>query len=175
MFNTNDDPLLTAQFDDNLRIEPEWYCPILPMVLVNGADGIGTGWSTRIPNFDIREIVANLKRMLDGDEPVTMVGGLCGQGLACNHFKICTLPFTLVCRMLFGGNFFFIVISNLVDMLQHFLCHLLEAEVTLGDHSSVVCLSIGLSVRMSDLSLHAFYFAITQTGLELRSLLLAKC
>ena len=25
------------------KIEPEWYMPVIPMVLVNGADGIGTG------------------------------------------------------------------------------------------------------------------------------------
>ncbi|XP_053400628.1 DNA topoisomerase 2-alpha-like [Mercenaria mercenaria] len=72
LFHVNDEPLLNFLYDDNLRIEPEWYCPIIPMVLVNGADGIGTGWSTKIPNFDIREIVANLKRMLDGDEPLPM-------------------------------------------------------------------------------------------------------
>ena len=59
--------------DDNSQIEPEWYCPILPMVLVNGADGIGTGYSTKIPNFDVREIVRNLKKMLAGEVPDEMV------------------------------------------------------------------------------------------------------
>ena len=44
--------------EDNQRIEPEWYMPILPMVLVNGAEGIGTGWSTKIYNYNPREIVA---------------------------------------------------------------------------------------------------------------------
>lgn len=73
----NDEPLLNFLYDDNLRIEPEWYCPIIPMVLVNGAEGIGTGWSTKIPNYDIREIVANLKRMLEGDEPLPMVSVDC--------------------------------------------------------------------------------------------------
>jgi len=47
--------------------------PILPMVLVNGAEGIGTGWSTKIPNYDVREIVNNLRRMLDGQQPTVMV------------------------------------------------------------------------------------------------------
>merc|ERR1719228_1175146 len=51
IFNSNDDPLLNYLKDDNLQIEPEWYIPILPMVLVNGADGIGTGWMTKIPNY----------------------------------------------------------------------------------------------------------------------------
>ena len=71
----SDEPLLDYQYDDNLRIEPQWYCPILPMVLVNGAEGIGTGWSTKIPNYDIREIVANLHRMIEGEEPKYMVTG----------------------------------------------------------------------------------------------------
>ena len=39
LFSVNDDPLLTFNFDDGKRIEPEWYLPIIPMVLVNGADG----------------------------------------------------------------------------------------------------------------------------------------
>lgn len=73
LFNVNDDPLLKSNFDDNLKIEPEWYCPIIPMVLVNGAEGIGTGWSTKLPNYDVREIIANIKRMLDGEDPLPMV------------------------------------------------------------------------------------------------------
>jgi hypothetical protein len=47
--------------------------PIIPMVLVNGADGIGTGWMTKIPNYNPREIVKNLKRMLNDEEPEPMV------------------------------------------------------------------------------------------------------
>lgn len=73
MINPNDDALLKNLFDDNQRIEPEWYCPIVPMVLINGAEGIGTGWSTKIPNYDIREVVANIKRLLDGLDPIPMV------------------------------------------------------------------------------------------------------
>lgn len=69
----HDDPLLKYNKDDNQKIEPEWYIPIIPMVLVNGADGIGTGWMTKIPNHNPREIVQNIKRMLDGEEPVPMV------------------------------------------------------------------------------------------------------
>ena len=42
------------------------YIPILPMILVNGADGIGTGWATKIPNYNPRDIVDNLLRMLEG-------------------------------------------------------------------------------------------------------------
>jgi DNA topoisomerase-2 len=43
VFHPADDSLLNFLKDDNLWIEPEWYLPVLPIVLVNGADGIGTG------------------------------------------------------------------------------------------------------------------------------------
>ncbi len=46
--------------DDGLLVEPEWYAPILPMILVNGCRGIGTGYSTFIPQYN----PADLKKML---------------------------------------------------------------------------------------------------------------
>lgn len=64
-----DDAVLDHLYDDNQKIEPEFYMPILPMVLVNGAEGIGTGWSTKIPNYNPRDLVANLRRMIAGEEP----------------------------------------------------------------------------------------------------------
>ena len=76
VFPVKDDFVLTFLDEDNQRIEPEWYCPIIPMCLVNGADGIGTGWATKIPNYDIREIVENVKRMIAGEEPEPMVSFL---------------------------------------------------------------------------------------------------
>ena len=57
IFNPDDDHILNYLKDDNMKIEPEFYVPILPMVLVNGAQGIGTGWSTSIPNYNPREII----------------------------------------------------------------------------------------------------------------------
>ena len=73
LFIPSDENLLVFQKDDNLRIEPEWYCPIIPTVLVNGCEGIGTGYSTTVPNYNPREIVANIKRIMNGLEPTPMV------------------------------------------------------------------------------------------------------
>ncbi|XP_050100633.1 DNA topoisomerase 2 [Anopheles aquasalis] len=69
IFHPLDDPLLEYQYEDNQRIEPVWYLPIIPMLLVNGAEGIGTGWSTKIPNHNPRDVIANIRRMLNGEEP----------------------------------------------------------------------------------------------------------
>lgn len=73
VYNANDEALLRYNQDDNVRIEPEWFIPIIPMVLANGAEGIGTGWSTKVPNYDLREIVSNIRLMIDGREPVPMI------------------------------------------------------------------------------------------------------
>ncbi|KAK0198122.1 DNA topoisomerase II [Armillaria mellea] len=72
IFHPADDALLNSQEDDGLTVEPEWYLPVLPMILVNGAEGIGTGWSTNIPCFNPVDIVANLRRLMNGEELVTM-------------------------------------------------------------------------------------------------------
>lgn len=73
IFHPHDDPLLAYQRDDNQKIEPLWYIPIIPMILVNGAEGIGTGWMTKIPNHNPREIIANIKRLIGGEEILPMV------------------------------------------------------------------------------------------------------
>ena len=73
LFNAKDDPLFNYINDDGLFVEPEYYCPILPMVLVNGAEGIGTGWSTKIPNYNPKDLINNLKRLINGEVPVSMV------------------------------------------------------------------------------------------------------
>ncbi|KAL7677370.1 hypothetical protein ACOME3_003607 [Neoechinorhynchus agilis] len=73
IFSKYDDPILSYLNDDGQLVEPEWYCPVIPMVLVNGADGIGTGWSTRVPNYNPREIIENLRCIMDDREPKPML------------------------------------------------------------------------------------------------------
>ena len=62
-----DFPVLTYRDDDGLPVEPEWYAPVLPMLLVNGARGIGTGYSTYIPPCNPATLKALLQRWLRGD------------------------------------------------------------------------------------------------------------
>ncbi|KAL8673642.1 MAG: hypothetical protein Q9168_001948 [Polycauliona sp. 1 TL-2023] len=73
IFHSADEPLLTYNTDDERTIEPEMYVPVVPLVLINGADGIGTGWSSSIPNYNPEEIVENLKLMMDGEPPKPMI------------------------------------------------------------------------------------------------------
>ena len=55
-----------------MSIEPDTYCPIVPMALINGAEGIGTGWSTSISPCDPEKVVENILRMMQNLEPEPM-------------------------------------------------------------------------------------------------------
>lgn len=72
LINPADDPLYTYEQDDGANVEPTWYLPVIPLVLVNGAEGIGTGWSTNVPQFNPKDLVANMKRLMAGEELVEM-------------------------------------------------------------------------------------------------------
>ena len=61
-----DFPVLTYRDDDGLPVEPEWYAPVLPMLLVNGARGIGTGYSTYIPPCNPKTLKTMLMNWLNG-------------------------------------------------------------------------------------------------------------
>ncbi len=67
IFHPDDDALLNYLDDDGQSIEPEYYVPVIPMVLVNGSEGIGTGWSSSVPTYNPREIVSALRDMIRSD------------------------------------------------------------------------------------------------------------
>ncbi|GAM24783.1 hypothetical protein SAMD00019534_079580 [Acytostelium subglobosum LB1] len=73
LFCEQDDALLTQLTDDGKRVEPRWYMPTIPTILVNGSKGIGTGWSSTIPSYNPRDLVENIKRMLNGEEPTAIM------------------------------------------------------------------------------------------------------
>jgi DNA topoisomerase II len=60
--------VLTYRDDDGTPVEPEWYAPVLPMLLVNGARGIGTGYSTSIPPCDPAAIKGMIRDWLEGTD-----------------------------------------------------------------------------------------------------------
>ena len=68
IFPTADDNILEYLDDDGLMVEPIFYAPIVPMVLVNGSKGIGTGFSTDIMCYHPLQIIEYLKNKLVGIE-----------------------------------------------------------------------------------------------------------
>ena len=73
IFNKMDNPLYDYNDDDGIKIEPVYYVPTLPMLLVNGSSGIGTGWSTDIPCFNPKDIIKNIKLYCNGFEMEDMI------------------------------------------------------------------------------------------------------
>jgi DNA topoisomerase-2 len=72
LYHPDDDAILNYLREEDKPIEPEWYVPILPTLLINGADGIGTGWSTSIPNYNPKDIADNILRLMDGEDIAPM-------------------------------------------------------------------------------------------------------
>jgi DNA topoisomerase-2 len=67
IFIETDDQILKYLDDDGTPVEPIFYAPIIPMVLVNGSKGIGTGFSTDISSYSPLDIIAYLKSKLLND------------------------------------------------------------------------------------------------------------
>jgi DNA topoisomerase-2 len=66
IYRPEDDGILTYLDDDGQSVEPIYYVPIIPMVLVNGSKGIGTGFSTDIMCYNPAQIIAYIKHKLMG-------------------------------------------------------------------------------------------------------------
>jgi DNA topoisomerase-2 len=64
IFRAEDDAVLTYLDDDGQSVEPIFYVPIIPMVLVNGVKGIGTGFSTDIMCYNPQQIIDYIKYKL---------------------------------------------------------------------------------------------------------------
>ena len=66
IFVEHDDAILDYLNDDGTPVEPVFYAPIIPMILVNGSKGIGTGFSTDIMCYNPLQIIGYLKYKLVG-------------------------------------------------------------------------------------------------------------
>lgn len=64
-----DDAVLNFLEDDGMKIEPFHYVPIIPMSLVNGATGIGMGWSTFVPCYNPLDLTKAIRMLIEGQMP----------------------------------------------------------------------------------------------------------
>ena len=70
IFREEDDVLLEKVLDDGDEVEPKFYIPIIPMILVNRALGLGTGWSSSIPCYNPLDIIQCIEIWLKKDGKV---------------------------------------------------------------------------------------------------------
>jgi DNA topoisomerase-2 len=71
IFPEADDPILIYLEDDGTPVEPMFYVPIIPMQLVNGGKGIGTGFSTDIMNYNPLTVIDYVQQRLKGESDLT--------------------------------------------------------------------------------------------------------
>lgn len=64
LFLKDDDGILVHQDDDGMKIEPEYYLPVIPTVLLNGSDGMGTGFACRILNYNPLHLISACEEMI---------------------------------------------------------------------------------------------------------------
>ncbi len=64
LFLKDDDTILVHQNDDGDVIEPEYYLPIIPTVLMNGSDGMGTGFACKILNYHPMDLIKTCEEMI---------------------------------------------------------------------------------------------------------------
>jgi DNA topoisomerase-2 len=66
VFPEHDDAVLEFLQEDGIGVEPRHYVPIIPMLLVNGSRGIGTGYSSDVPCYDVGEVIRAVRARVQG-------------------------------------------------------------------------------------------------------------
>ena len=68
LFPEVDDKLLDYLEEDGIMVEPKFYVPIIPTILLNGSQGVGTGWSTFIPSYRPSIIINEVEKFINNIE-----------------------------------------------------------------------------------------------------------
>ena len=69
IYRREDEHVYNYVDDDGLQAEPVTYAPIIPMILVNGTQGIGTGFSTFVPCYNPKDLIKNVRKILNNKSP----------------------------------------------------------------------------------------------------------
>lgn len=68
LFRKEDDLIFERITSNGLEVEPKYFTPLLPLVLINGAEGMGTGHSCYILSYNPTDIKASILKLLDGKD-----------------------------------------------------------------------------------------------------------
>lgn len=66
LFPKEDNRILEYQYSDGQQIEPTFYLPVIPALLVNGSKGIGTGFACNVLNYNPKDLKRYIKAKLSG-------------------------------------------------------------------------------------------------------------
>lgn len=72
IFRKDDEGILEYNYLGDEKMEPKYFLPILPMFLVNGMNGIGSGYSTDTPCHCVKSVISALRGLLRGEDNVVI-------------------------------------------------------------------------------------------------------
>jgi DNA topoisomerase-2 len=73
LFPEDDNEIYEQKMEETDLIEPYYYVPILPMLLINGCLGIGSGWMCYVPTYSPSDVIKNATRIMNGLEILPMI------------------------------------------------------------------------------------------------------
>lgn len=65
VFKSEDESILDAQFEEGQEIEPKYYLPVIPNILLNGARGTGTGYACKLFSYNPKDLVESCLAVLN--------------------------------------------------------------------------------------------------------------
>ena len=68
LVRAEDDSLLEYEEEDGERVQPTHFMPVVPLILLNGQEGVGTGWSTQVPPYNPLQVIDNVLNLVE-DRP----------------------------------------------------------------------------------------------------------
>jgi DNA topoisomerase-2 len=71
LFKQEDSPILKHQFFEGEKIEPMFYVPSLPILLINGSEGVSSGFAQKILPRNPEDVKSYIKNTINGKESKT--------------------------------------------------------------------------------------------------------
>jgi len=110
IYKKEDDNILQYQYVDGEQIEPNYYLPIIPMGLINGSEGIGTGYANQVRQYNPFDIIKGIKEVLNtGNSNQAFIPWFKGFSGEVKKFESKVNTF---------GKIFFFIIVMVLDILQ---------------------------------------------------------
>lgn len=72
IFPAIDDELLEYVTEDNMVVEPRFYVPIVPLVIINGGKGLGNGYGTTLHPHSALSVIEKIEARLTGKREVPL-------------------------------------------------------------------------------------------------------
>jgi DNA topoisomerase-2 len=142
IFNADDYPLFDHVIEEDKVVEPKYFVPLIPFVLVNGSKGMGYGVSTNIPPFKPKDIVTYIIDMLKGITPKPLIPYCEGIGY---YKEIKQNVYNLMAKWEIKDNGILFVYETPIDMCFNKFKSKVERMIQLAENEQCIkCKGVGV-------------------------------